>query len=58
MNKRCILTGLSALIAGMVCHAQQSMDLSGTWRFAIDRYDRGIIDQWYLKSLNDCVTLP
>ena len=36
----------------------QEMDLSGTWRFAIDRNDQGVTGQWFLKSLDDRVTLP
>ena len=38
-------------------HAQV-MDLSGTWRFAVDRNDQGISDQWYLRTLDDHVQLP
>lgn len=38
-------------------HAQV-MDLSGTWRFAVDRNDQGISDRWYLRSLDDHVQLP
>ena len=36
----------------------QEMDLSGTWRFAIDRNDQGIADKLYLQTLDDRVTLP
>lgn len=38
-------------------HAQV-MDLLGTWRFAVDRNDQGIFDQWYLRTLDDHVQLP
>ena len=38
-------------------HAQV-MDLSGTWRFAVDRNDQGISDRWYLRTLDDHVQLP
>lgn len=41
----------------MSVHAQV-MDLSGTWRFAIDRNDQGISAQWYLRALDDYVQLP
>lgn len=34
------------------------MDLSGTWRFAVDRNNEGISAQWYLQTLNDQVQLP
>lgn len=36
----------------------QQIDLSGTWRFAIDREKVGIAQQWYLRSLGYEVRLP
>lgn len=36
----------------------QQIDLSGTWRFAIDKEDVGIAGQWYLHPLGDNVQLP
>ncbi len=57
MSKHFILTWLLAF-ACIACHAQQTIDLSGTWRFSIDRQNEGIANQWYLQSLDDRVTLP
>ncbi|WP_295769913.1 sugar-binding domain-containing protein [uncultured Mucilaginibacter sp.] len=37
---------------------QQSIPLSGTWRFQIDRDDKGVTEKWYLKKLSDEVKLP
>jgi hypothetical protein len=36
----------------------QRIDLSGTWRFAIDHLDKGITEKWYNRVLNDSLTLP
>lgn len=36
----------------------QEINLAGTWRFAIDREDRGIAQQWFNRTLSDEVTLP
>lgn len=38
--------------------AQQQVDLSGSWHFAIDREDQGVKDKWYSVILNDSITLP
>jgi hypothetical protein len=38
--------------------AQEAIDLSGTWRFAIDRNDAGIAQEWYSKVLDDRIKLP
>lgn len=34
------------------------LDLSGIWRFEVDRYDRGIAEKWYGRTLADRVCLP
>ena len=36
----------------------QSMDLSGTWHFAIDRTDVGVSEKWYSITLSDSIVLP
>src|ERR1051326_1615163 len=38
--------------------AEKPMDLSGTWRFALDRTDAGVNEQWFMRSLPDKITLP
>ena len=35
-----------------------SLSLSGKWNFQIDREDAGIREQWFNKSLDDCINLP
>ena len=57
MKRHNILLQLLCMVFCISTHAQV-MDLSGTWRFAIDRDDQGISAQWYLRTLNDNVQLP
>lgn len=57
MKRHNILLQLLCMVFCISTHAQV-MDLSGTWRFAIDRDDQGISAQWYLRTLNDNVHLP
>ncbi len=37
---------------------RKSIDLSGTWQFALDQENNGISEQWYLSDLNDSILLP
>jgi len=37
---------------------QTSIDLSGTWRFAVDRADAGITERWFEKQLDGAIRLP
>lgn len=57
MKTHYILFKLLCVAFCMSAHAQV-MDLSGTWRFAIDRNNQGISDQWYLRTLDDHIQLP
>ncbi|WP_223857751.1 exo-beta-1,4-galactosidase [Sphingobacterium micropteri] len=34
------------------------LDLSGTWRFALDRMDKGIKEKWFYQNLEGNVKLP
>ncbi len=34
------------------------IDLAGPWRFALDREDRGVDEQWYARQLAEQVRLP
>jgi hypothetical protein len=36
----------------------QSIDLSGVWRFKVDREATGIAEKWYAKTLDDSILLP
>lgn len=45
------------MLCNSLSYAQQ-IDLSGNWRFAIDREETGIVDQWYMQTLREQVQLP
>ncbi|MCE5187518.1 MAG: discoidin domain-containing protein [Planctomycetaceae bacterium] len=49
---------LGALLSVCFSLCAQSIDLTGTWRFAIDRNDAGIAEQWYQQNLKDSIKLP
>lgn len=36
----------------------QELSLAGTWRFAVDREDRGVADKWFTHTLSDRIQLP
>ena len=47
------------LLSASALQAQRHfLDLSGTWRFALDKTDRGIKDQWFNQTLAGDVKLP
>src|SRR5436190_3125825 len=56
--KRIIGISLLLLCWWVSVHAQQAVDLSGQWRFALDRSDVGIAEQWFTRSLQDRINLP
>jgi len=35
-----------------------SIDLSGTWRFHLDRNDAGVKGEWFDRNLTEAITLP
>ena len=37
---------------------QKKIDLSGTWKFAVDPSDKGVTEKWFNSLLRDNVTLP
>jgi len=55
----CFFLVLNVYIPLAFC-SQQSwvMDIKGTWRFAIDRDDAGIKEQWYKRTLPKKIQLP
>lgn len=55
MKRYCIV--VIFLLFGLLSHAQK-IDVSGTWRFAMDKENVGVSEQWYLQTLNDKVELP
>jgi hypothetical protein len=38
--------------------SQQKINLSGSWKFALDPNDKGISEKWYSKKLIETVTFP
>jgi hypothetical protein len=38
--------------------AQNKIDISGNWEFAMDPSDKGITERWYAKSFDEFVKLP
>lgn len=53
-----LLIGIVSLWATQVSGQNQSIELQGTWRFAIDRGDRGETERWYTRRLADEIVLP
>ena len=52
-----LLTTLITCCLAAILHAQ-TINLAGTWQFAIDRNDRGLSEQWYNRQLDDTIELP
>jgi beta-galactosidase/beta-glucuronidase len=48
----------SLLTISWIAPNEKTIDLSGEWRFSIDREDKGIAAQWFNKLLSDKVVLP
>ena len=51
----CRLVPLYATVMLAACPAQAAdvRDLSGTWRFALDRSDEGIAARWYAGAMQN-----
>ena len=53
---------LTAPVAGAAPQLQPDagmvLDLAGQWRFALDRLDTGVQQQWFRQDLQDRITLP
>ncbi len=52
-----LLAIFSCLTAGTV-RAMETMPLAGQWRFAMDRDDRGVAENWFTNTLPDKIQLP
>ncbi|MBQ7685966.1 MAG: beta-glucuronidase, partial [Bacteroidaceae bacterium] len=52
-----ITTTLIAICLSILVQAQ-TINLAGTWQFAIDRNDQGVNEQWYKRTLDDTIELP
>jgi hypothetical protein len=44
--------------AGLDRSARETLDLSGSWSFALDRNGVGVDEQWFNKPLQDAIHLP
>ena len=49
---------LMVLMAWVSARAADEISLAGKWRFALDRQDKGIVEQWQERKLPDSVHLP
>lgn len=56
IDMRRIILLLSVLAGMRVC--AQELSLAGTWRFAMDRENKGVAEKWFLQVLPDSVHLP
>lgn len=46
------------LLLAPASFAEERLDLSGTWRFALDRNDAGVKERWFARDLADRIRLP
>lgn len=56
--KKNTLATLFLLIVFTLNGQNKELDLSGIWRFQIDRNDEGVHKEWFSRKLNDKITLP
>jgi len=55
--KKIVCFIVALLFAGHIV-AQKSVDLSGEWRFMMDREAKGISETWFAQKLQDNILLP
>ncbi len=59
MKKNRLNSTLAALIVGVsFAAAGETVSLDGTWRFALDRGDKGVGEQWFNRALPEKIKLP
>ncbi|HWW72096.1 MAG TPA: discoidin domain-containing protein [Duganella sp.] len=61
--KRILATVLLCIVASAhgaphAAPARETRDLSGEWRFAMDRDDEGVSQAWFTRDLKDGIALP
>lgn len=56
--KKCTLAVLLLVVAGFYAKSQDKIDLSGSWRFAIDRDGVGQEQAWFKQTLAEEIVLP
>ncbi|MEK7722711.1 MAG: sugar-binding domain-containing protein, partial [Acidobacteriota bacterium] len=57
MNKQ-IWTAILLVLAFSQINIGQTLNLSGTWQFSLDKDDQGIKENWFAKDLSDKISLP
>ncbi len=51
--------GLIMAMCGLTaCSTDHAVDLSGDWRFALDRDDVGVAQRWYARDIDGSIGLP
>lgn len=60
MARKLLLNLVLPILLGAAVSAQEQpvLDLSGEWRFALDRSNQGMDKNWYLQLLPDRIKLP
>ncbi len=56
--KRIFRLAVILIISAVCAFGQHKIELSGTWKFAVDPNDKGVSGKWFSRSLSDEVTLP
>ena len=49
---------LFVVFSANAANGNSKINLSGDWKFAIDRHDKGITEKWFSISLTDKIALP
>jgi hypothetical protein len=55
---RRVAAGAAVCSVAIPALAFDTLDLSGAWRFALDRADQGVAEQWQTRALQEPIKLP
>jgi len=53
-----LFTVVTLALLAAAANASEPIDLAGQWRFAMDRADAGVKEQWFTRELADRINLP
>jgi len=53
-----LVLAAAVAVSPLTVLASETLDLSGNWRFALDRDDQGVAQQWPGRTLQDRIRLP
>src|SRR5262249_30121713 len=53
-----VVLALSVARTTLAANVSEPIDLAGQWRFAMDRTDAGVKEEWFTKDLADRINLP